>query len=625
MRVTTGSYNDQLYFGSDAYRAARDRIRKSGNYSASYDDDSDDESFEDLHTAFGSPSPISGKNMRMLSRSRSADSTIHEPGILMTDQRDQIASPTLGDSVTPNFDAFFPSASHPSGLIHRMTSLGDDLSDDDDVSEHLASRPSSTQLNEVSYNASRNKTNFMENGERGAAQLIIDELRESQHVAYSLQEVDGSLHVLDRLGDKNYYSRAGSIEVSVENISNAFLSKCYVNDLQESNHLPFITPLDLGESLHSLTSHVNNKPYINPLDLDSSFHHTYGGLQHGNNIDESLHESLHSLARVDNKKGVSIKIKKSIDIFSKMLCSNTDQLQESMRVPYDMKLADLNNSLHSITRTRRGNPSIDENEIDRDTHSSSSHKYEKSAPSGMILSRSAFCSLIDNALPLSVKHSTWIRVYSLTEHGDSFDEMIRRVQNHLQTVLVVETTQGDVLGGFAASPWSSEANQGWDMFSNNSGGSFSSRSTCSADEPQMFSSDITPPPTPRRRGGEKSPSSTNTNIPHDGSFYGNGQSFIFSVKNPGVNGLPTKNGNEEVNVYRWTGKNECIQSCNLSKQQLSMGGGGLNADFGLSISENLTRGTSGRCETFDNEILSSEPTFDIVNMEVFAFCNGWLM
>lgn len=53
-----------------------------------------------------------------------------------------------------------------------------------------------------------------------------------------------------------------------------------------------------------------------------------------------------------------------------------------------------------------------------------------------------------------------------------------------------------------------------------------------------------------------------------------------------------------------------------TKKYLAIGGGGVN--FGLTVDEMLNKGTTGRCETFNNPPLGGQSTFDIRRLEVWA-------
>ncbi|CAG8822833.1 6756_t:CDS:2, partial [Gigaspora rosea] len=69
-----------------------------------------------------------------------------------------------------------------------------------------------------------------------------------------------------------------------------------------------------------------------------------------------------------------------------------------------------------------------------------------------------------------------------------------------------------------------------------------------------------------------------------------------------------------VKCYLWTGRNEYMI---LSEHDcLAIGGG--DGKVGLWIDADLQRGHSERCDTFDNDILSSSSEFDCIGFEVWG-------
>ncbi|CAG8703272.1 8938_t:CDS:2, partial [Cetraspora pellucida] len=87
------------------------------------------------------------------------------------------------------------------------------------------------------------------------------------------------------------------------------------------------------------------------------------------------------------------------------------------------------------------------------------------------------------------------------------------------------------------------------------------------------------------------------------SYYGTGECFLW--KHVGDSSQLT------VKCYLWTGRNEYMI---LSERDcLAIGGG--DGKLGLWIDANLQRGHSERCDTFDNDVLSSSPEFDCIGFE----------
>ncbi len=89
-------------------------------------------------------------------------------------------------------------------------------------------------------------------------------------------------------------------------------------------------------------------------------------------------------------------------------------------------------------------------------------------------------------------------------------------------------------------------------------------------------------------------------LEHRKNYYGNGESFVFSI-------IPT------IQAYRWTGKNNMFVVSN--QHCLALGGGG--DGFAIQIDDELDTGVSCPSETFDNPTLSSSEFFKCLNVEVW--------
>eukprot|EP00934_Nitzschia_sp_Nitz4_P003810 Nitzschia sp. Nitz4//scaffold25_size161228//109528//110772//NITZ4_002444-RA/size161228-processed-gene-0.166-mRNA-1//1//CDS//3329544628//3800//frame0 len=167
-------------------------------------------------------------------------------------------------------------------------------------------------------------------------------------------------------------------------------------------------------------------------------------------------------------------------------------------------------------------------------------------------------------LPRTIAYCPWRRLYGLTRDGDSFDGCLRLISEAPRTLMVVRTTKGEVFGGYADSSWKSS-----------------------------------------ELGNNK--------------FYGSASACLFSVNEPDNHALPPK---DMLNVYKWSGKNRYIQLCDVSHKMMAFGGGGLNGAFGLCVQEDFQNGSTGPCDTFDNEPLSSDSPFEIVDVEFWEFLTG---
>jgi hypothetical protein len=189
--------------------------------------------------------------------------------------------------------------------------------------------------------------------------------------------------------------------------------------------------------------------------------------------------------------------------------------------------------------------------------------------------------IIAKGLPSILETKHWKRLYCVRRDGDSFLTFVNNVAKHKFTLLAVQTMDDDIFGAFVDTEW--EKGHG-------------------------FGSE----------GHQK--------------FYGTGQSFLFKVdkakKGSSSSKDYNKNNNDNnlnqppnVTVYKWTGRNDYNQLCSVDSAMLALGGGGSSAEFGLCIQDSFSRGSSGRCDTFDNPPLASREVFDILRFEVYGFVN----
>lgn len=198
-------------------------------------------------------------------------------------------------------------------------------------------------------------------------------------------------------------------------------------------------------------------------------------------------------------------------------------------------------------------------------------RVEADEDSPYILSEDQMNEISKYVLPESITYCRWRRLYGLGRDGDSFDGCLRIIGTKKRTLMVVRTTKGDIFGGYADAPWHSR---------------------------------------------------------HDSStakYFGSAASCLYSFASP-RSPLSTSSSPESssINVYRWTGKNRYIQVCDVSNKMLAFGGGGDKGAFGVCLQEDFQRGTTGHCDTFDNDPLCSncERTFDIVDVEFWEFLTG---
>lgn len=177
-----------------------------------------------------------------------------------------------------------------------------------------------------------------------------------------------------------------------------------------------------------------------------------------------------------------------------------------------------------------------------------------------ILNKDQMRTIALNGLPASIAYSKWQRLYCLQRDGDSFvNSFLRKVKGVERTLLVIQTTNHEILGGYSNSPWESQS------------GSVGA------------------------------------------AFYGSCQASLFKINK--------KTG--EVQVFPWTGSNRYVQVCDIHAKLLAFGGGGKEGSFGLCIEDDFSVGTTGKCETFDNDPLCEEGRFEILNVECWGFITAF--
>ncbi|KAF1330188.1 Phosphatidylinositol4phosphate5kinase, partial [Globisporangium splendens] len=77
--------------------------------------------------------------------------------------------------------------------------------------------------------------------------------------------------------------------------------------------------------------------------------------------------------------------------------------------------------------------------------------------SSEVLSHPQYCSKLvpklETCLPMRFRGYDWKLQYSLAQHGSSLHTLLHHVCNVSPTLVVVETTRGEIFGGFVATPW----------------------------------------------------------------------------------------------------------------------------------------------------------------------------
>ena len=181
-----------------------------------------------------------------------------------------------------------------------------------------------------------------------------------------------------------------------------------------------------------------------------------------------------------------------------------------------------------------------------------------------ILTPSMMQFLHDNGIPESLQGNRWERSFAIGRDGDSFVSFLDRCAQYRQTLLVVQTTEGQILGGFATQTW--EGQEGF---------------------------------------GKRN------------AYYGNGQSFLFRMK-PVINQNPLSScaeSTDDIEIFKWTGTNDYCQICDVDEAKIAMGGGG---DFGIIVEDCFGRGQTGYCGTYGNPPLIPTGFFEIAALEVYG-------
>jgi hypothetical protein len=142
----------------------------------------------------------------------------------------------------------------------------------------------------------------------------------------------------------------------------------------------------------------------------------------------------------------------------------------------------------------------------------------RSASTGSDVLSADQASVLATHLPPALAGYKWTLVYSLTKHGASLETLVAKCNTTAPTLLVLKDTKGCVFGGYVSEPWR--------------------RST---------------------------------------SYYGSGQSFVFSFHNSGLPKATRQSDVSKYRAYKWSRENSYFQ--NVTMTYLCMGGGGAFAIY----------------------------------------------
>ena len=248
--------------------------------------------------------------------------------------------------------------------------------------------------------------------------------------------------------------------------------------------------------------------------------------------------------------------------------------------------------LHTLPSTTSTDVELDqqqhdssENESDEDEIAMDYDPDLESCPP--ILSHEQLHQIHTHGLPASVTLMTWTRAYSLQRDGDDFHSMLRKCAMYQHTLIVIKTSTGDILGGYADTVWGKQLSQ-------NSKRAFygSGRAFVFATNPQWSQEE------------EKELSQPQDYIHDDISSSDDDD----DETNP-------------IHFYRWTGENDYSQICDIENGSLGMGGGGAGGEFGWIVENDFQYGSTGRCLTFGNPPLAkgNDGRFEVVGLDVYGF------
>ena len=187
---------------------------------------------------------------------------------------------------------------------------------------------------------------------------------------------------------------------------------------------------------------------------------------------------------------------------------------------------------------------------------------------------------LQNFFPCSLSETNFWMKYSLLRDGASMHSLLQKTRGAKHTIIAIETVDGEVFGSFTSDPW----RKNW-------------------------------------------------------KYFGTGESFLWRMRKsrntPCKSIIDQAHLESELDVYPWSGANNCIQLC--THDTIAVGGGSAEAGekkgegpseppnygFGLALEKNLLYGTSSSCATFSSPPLSPShqdgSPFEIVNLEVWAF------
>ena len=184
-----------------------------------------------------------------------------------------------------------------------------------------------------------------------------------------------------------------------------------------------------------------------------------------------------------------------------------------------------------------------------------------------------------------MRDNFWLK-FSLVRDGASLTTLLQNIRGSHHTIVAIETTDGQVFGSFASTPW-------------------------------------------RKTRG----------------FFGNGECFVWRMRKSRLTQcysiLDQARLESEIEVFTNSRKNDCFQACN--DNMIAIGGNATSphddigiiqktdestmsdtSGFAIAVTDDLSHGTTSPCPTFDSPCLIDQPSqheglFEIFNLEVYTF------
>lgn len=125
--------------------------------------------------------------------------------------------------------------------------------------------------------------------------------------------------------------------------------------------------------------------------------------------------------------------------------TNEKELHNGLLVSKTKELEDV-----LSVRTENSTPADSDNEDDDDIYL---HLVPNDDTVPRLLSKGIMKELLVQGMPSTLHGRWWNRLFSITRDGDSFDTFLNKVAGYDHTLIVVQTTRGEVIGGFADSAW----------------------------------------------------------------------------------------------------------------------------------------------------------------------------